>query len=76
VRDRERLKLRPELAIVLNADGFGGQAVKRAKYRDFTRARARGFHDGFKLFYREDVNLMSPGAVLELRPPPDLVVYE
>jgi hypothetical protein len=76
VRDRERLKLRPELAIVLNADGFGGQAVKRAKYRDFTRARARGFHDGFKLFYREDTDLMRPREVLRLKPSPDLVVYE
>ena len=39
-------------------------------------APAARINDGFKLFYKEDVNLMSPGAVLDLRPPPDLVVYE
>ena len=35
-----------------------------------------GFHDGYKLFYREDVGLMRPASVLALTPPPDLVVYE
>ena len=34
------------------------------------------FHNGFKLFYEEDTNLMSPRQVLALRPPPDIVVYE
>jgi hypothetical protein len=66
---------RPGLAVTMNADGFGGRAVKRQKYHVFTAEAAR-FHDGFKLFYEEDVDLMGPGDVLRLRPPPDLVVYE
>ena len=61
--------------MVLNADGFGTKSVKVSKYKAFTRA-ARSFHQGFKLFYEEDVGLMSPAAVLRLRPSPDLVVYE
>jgi hypothetical protein len=73
--DHRQLKRRPELAMVLNADGFGGRAVKVAKYRAFTRA-APGFHQGFKLFYEEDAGLMSPQQVLRLRPAPDVVVYE
>ena len=36
----------------------------------------RRFHAGFKLFYHEDTNLMSPRQVLRLRPRPELVVYE
>ena len=32
--------------------------------------------DGFKLFYKEDVGLMSPRQVLHLHPSPDVVVYE
>lgn len=73
--DETALKPRDGLAIVLNADGFGGRAVKRAKYHAFTR-EAPGFFPGFKLFYEEDEDLMSPRSVLRLRPPPDFVVYE
>jgi hypothetical protein len=73
--DKERVKQRPGLAITMNVDGFGDRPNKISKYRQFTSEAVR-FHDGFKLFYKEDVNLMTPGAVLDLKPPPDLVVYE
>jgi hypothetical protein len=73
--DDTQLERRDELAMVLNADGFGTRPVKVAKYRAFTRA-ARVFHQGFKLFYEEDAGLMSPRQVMRLRPAPDLVVYE
>ena len=73
--DKERVKQRPGLAITMNVDGFGDRPNKISKYEQFTSEAVR-FHDGFKLFYKEDVNLMTPGAVLDLRPPPDLVVYE
>jgi hypothetical protein len=73
--DDTQLKRREELAMVLNADGFGSRAVKVSKYHAFTRA-ARTFHQGFKLFYEEDAGLMTPRQVLGLRPSPDVVVYE
>jgi hypothetical protein len=73
--DEAALKPREHLAVVLNADGFGGRAVKRAKYHAFTR-QEHGFHQGFKLFYEEDKDLMPPRAVMRLRPKPDFVVYE
>jgi hypothetical protein len=73
--DDAQLKRRDKLAMVLNADGFGTRPVKVSKYHAFTRA-ARGFHQGFKLFYEEDVGLMTPRQVLRLRPSPDVVVYE
>ncbi|HWT91529.1 MAG TPA: hypothetical protein VN238_00895 [Solirubrobacteraceae bacterium] len=75
ISNRERLKQRDGLEITLNVDGFGDRPNKLAKYREFTSHAVR-FHDGFKLFYKEDTNLMTPGAVLDLRPPPDFVVYE
>ena len=75
IADKERVKRRPGLAITMNVDGFGDRPNKISKYRQFTSEAVR-FHDGFKLFYREDTNLMTPGAVLDLRPPPDLIVYE
>ena len=57
--DDTQLQRRDGLAMVLNADGFGTPPVKISKYHAFTRA-ARSFDQGFKLFYEEDLGLMSP----------------
>ena len=75
IQNKERVKDRPGLAITMNVDGFGDRPNKISKYDAFT-SEGKRFHDGFKLFYREDVNLMKPRNVLNLTPPPDLVVYE
>jgi hypothetical protein len=75
IRQRDRLALRPGVALTINADGFGTQAAKVNKYELLTGPRDPFFH-GFKLFYEEDVGLMSPSRVLRLRPQPDVVVYE
>jgi hypothetical protein len=74
--DDTQLKPRPHLAMVLNADGFGGQAIKKAKYHAFTRSPRKFFFEGFKLFYHEDTDLMKPRQVLRLRPSPDVIIYE
>ena len=75
IPNKQRL-LRPrELAVTINVDGFGDQPNKIAKYHEFAHG-ARGFHHGFKLFYEEDTNLMTPKQVLRLRPKPSIVVYE
>lgn len=76
VRGKPDVRPRDGLAITFNVDGSGDRANKIAKYVEFTRGERPEMYDGFKLFYREDTNLMKPGAVLDLRPPPDLVVYE
>jgi hypothetical protein len=73
--DHRALKQRDGLATVLNVDGFGEQGIKKAKYRRFAR-EAREFHPGFKLFFEEDTNLMTPRQVMRMKPRPDLVVYE
>lgn len=69
------LKKRKGLAYVLNVDGFGTQSLKIAKYRDFV-AQAKHFHRGFKLFYSEDTDTMTPAEVMRLVPRPDVIVYE
>jgi hypothetical protein len=74
---KELLTQPPGIALTLNVDGFGDRPNKISKYNEFTRPPvARRFHAGFKLFYHEDTNLMSPRRVLRLRPRPDFVVYE
>ncbi len=75
IKDKERVAQRPGLAVTMNVDGFGNPANKISKYKAFTSEATR-FHDGFKLFYEEDTDLMSPRQVLDLAPPPDLVIYE
>jgi hypothetical protein len=69
------LKERTGLAYVLNVDGFGTQGLKVAKYKSFA-AQAKQFRRGFKLFYEEDLKMMSPAQVMRLRPRPDIIVYE
>jgi hypothetical protein len=77
VMRKELLQQPPGVALTLNVDGFGNQPDKIAKYREFTRQPAvRRLQSGFKLFFHEDTNLMSPRQVLRLRPRPSLVVYE
>lgn len=61
--------------LVVNTDGFGTPPAKVGKYRAFARSLPR-LDTGFKLFYKEDTNMMSPKSVLALQPPPDVVVYE
>jgi hypothetical protein len=75
IRDKQTLQRRPGVALVLNVDGFGDQPNKISKYVAFTHPRTR-FRSGYKLFYKEDTNLMTPRQVLRLRPRPDLVIYE
>jgi hypothetical protein len=70
-----QLKPRPGLAYVLNVDGFGTQSLKIAKYKGFA-AQMQGFDRGFKLFYHEDTDTMTPAEVMHLQPRPDVIVYE
>jgi hypothetical protein len=70
-----QLKRPPGLAYVLNVDGFGTQTLKVAKYKSFM-AEDKGFHRGFKLFYHEDTDTMTPRQVMHLHPRPDVIVYE
>jgi hypothetical protein len=77
IQRKELLTQPAGVALTLNVDGFGDRPNKISKYHEFTRApAARRFQSGFKLFYHEDTNLMTPRQVLKLRPRPSLVVYE
>ena len=75
IRDKPALRRRRGVDLILNVDGFGTEAQKVAKYREFTK-RPRPSPFGFKLFYKEDTGLMTPQRVLKMRPQPQLVVYE
>jgi hypothetical protein len=74
IRDKSDLKVRPGVDLVLNADGFGTPAAKRAKYEQLSPSRRSRMFPGFKLFYEEDTNLMSPKQVMRLQPRPKFIV--
>jgi hypothetical protein len=77
IQGKERVLPRPGLAVTFNVDGFGDRPNKLSKYAEFTaQSRGRPFDDGYKLFYHEDTNLMTPADVMRMTPRPDLVVYE
>jgi hypothetical protein len=74
IRDKARIAIRPGLAMTWNADGFGARSAKLDDYRSYTRDRR--FHPGLKLFYENDVDLMSPREVMKLKPPPRVINYQ
>jgi hypothetical protein len=82
ITNRDQLASEPEVALVLNMDGFGNADVKKGVYDRLAVPTPRGPgtpggpYNGFKLFFREDTNLMPSRDVLGLRPAPDVVVYE
>ena len=75
IKNGFRIKHRRHLAIAINVDGFGNRVVKIAKYDEFAKL-ARGFYNGFKLFFHEDTNILRPRDIGKVRPLPDVIVYE
>ena len=75
IRDKPKLRPAKGVALTVNVDGFGGRRIKIDKYEHFAK-RGDRLYDGFKLFYEEDTNMLTPGGVLRLRPRPDYVEYE
>jgi hypothetical protein len=73
--DRAKIVDRPGLATVLHIDGFGSQLAKKKTY-GLLASRDGQFVNGFKLFYDEDTNLMSPAQAMALVPRPQLISYQ
>ena len=79
VTNAEQVKLRPEVQIVMNMDGWGAPWLKRDSYRDYIVAHPVEY-TGFKLFYHNDTKkgdpLMTPQDVLKLNPKPLYIQYQ
>jgi hypothetical protein len=78
--DRARLDTsRPELAVVIHADGQGSQGDKQATWRALHEAPlpTGPLHWGWKNFYDEDHPMLTPQQTMEqVDPDPDLVTYQ
>ncbi len=75
IPDRDQVVSRPGLATVLHVDGFGNQGAKKQTY-DVLSSKGGQLINGFKLFYDEDTNLMTPAETMALVPQPQLVTYQ
>ena len=69
-----QVRVRPSLAMVQHVDGYGTPEQKLATYRAV--AQPQKFVMGFKLFYDEDVDRMTPTEVHRIRPKVRFVSFQ
>jgi hypothetical protein len=74
VSEANAIAARPGLAVTFHIDGFGARGAKRGHYRLLHRSAP--FFNGFKLFFQQDIDMLSAADVMHLHPPPDLITYE
>ncbi len=75
ITNKELIKPMAGVQLVIDADGWGVPDNKRATY-DFVNRATHIEYDGIKLFYKQDVPLMTPEEVVALDPVPLLVIYQ
>jgi hypothetical protein len=80
VTNYKQIKLRPEVQIVMDMDGWGHQARKINTYKRFVYGEPVQF-TGFKIFYKNDLkeknsHIMTPKEVLALKPQPIYIQYQ
>jgi hypothetical protein len=73
--NRDLIEQIPDVQFVLEVDGWGGPDAKRDTYAVVGGSVPHEFY-GFKLWYRQDVPLMTAAEVMALNPPPDIVIYQ
>jgi hypothetical protein len=75
----KNIKPLPEVQVVIDMDGWGGQAKKKGTYTYVVAAEPVQF-TGFKLFYKNDVldgqTMLTPSQVLDLTPAPVYIQYQ
>lgn len=75
VTNKQLLEPLPNVQIAVHADGFGTPEAKLAKYDILIREEPVQY-GGFKVFYRQDVPMLTPKEVLAMEPPPAVVTYQ
>ncbi len=81
VTNADKIKLQPEIQIVMDMDGWGNPAKKKSTYYSWINPQPVQF-TGFKLFYVNDTEksgekeMMSKAEVLKLRPIPVYIQYQ
>lgn len=80
VTNYQNIKLRPEVQIVMDMDGWGEPELKFGTYRLYIQSEPVQF-TGFKLFYKNDVKkspnrMLTPEELLTRTPKPIYIQYQ
>ena len=75
VTNKDLLEPLPNVQIAVHADGFGTPEAKLSKY-DLLIRNEPVQYGGFKVFYRQDVPVLTPEEVLDIEPSPAVVTYQ
>lgn len=73
--DMQALESSPDVDVVVDMDGFGGQPEKLGGYERYARATYSEYA-GFKLFFHWDTPLFMPSQLMALDGPPQYIVYQ
>jgi hypothetical protein len=74
LHDEPHLAFHANLALTENGDGFGHRANKLYDYH--LLAADPRLWLGFKVFYKQDIDLFTPAELLALPDPPDVIDYQ
>jgi len=69
------IELDPRVQVVMHMDGFGSPAAKRSSHQAYIEKEPVQWV-GFKLFYKNDKPLLTPGQVVSLSPVPLFISYQ
>jgi hypothetical protein len=75
VFDKEAIRPTENVQVVLHADGFGSPENKLSKYDQLVPGQPIQY-GGFKLFYTQDVPLLTPEQALDQNPAPVVISYQ
>jgi len=75
LQDAKSIRAYANVELVIDMDGFGLAAIKRAAYEQLA-AQPYAVHTGIKLFFQHDPDMMSEEDVLRLQPTPAVVIYQ
>ncbi len=75
IENKDKLAPVDGVQLVIDSDGWGTPDQKRDTY-NVVNTQQPIQYDGIKLFYRQDVPMMTPADVVKLDPVPDVVIYQ
>ncbi|UNX53650.1 hypothetical protein MF406_11690 [Georgenia sp. TF02-10] len=67
---------RSELAVLIHADGQGGQGAKQSTWATLRASAPSVQWWGWKNFYDEDVPMLNPAQTMQVQPTPNFVSYQ
>jgi hypothetical protein len=75
IENKEQIEPMAGVDLVIDEDGFGTPEMKRDTYGVVITQQPIEYH-GIKLFYDQDVPLMTAEEIMALEPTPDVVIYQ